>query len=495
VAVIDVGSHTARLAVYEVEARGGFRVVFRAKEVPRLGRQIAEDGSLSPGAIDRGLHALDRFARDLQELGRPPVRAVATSAVRDAPNRGRFLREVRRRTGLTLRVLTGEQEAYYGYLGVAAAWPVDRDLIADLGGGSLQLARTRDGRLAATCSLPLGAQRLSDRFLEHDPALPKERRRLVAEVDAWLNSARRLRGARRLIAVGGTGRALARAVIQLRNYPLPQAHGFELRRRDLKRLAELLHPLAAERRRALPGIGRARAEVLPAGLETFRRLLDWTGLDRILVSGHGIREGLLVEFAGLPVPASADTLLDRSLGSIGMTFGPFVPRQFRVRAIAERLFDRVARRQGWGDEERMALATAAVLHDVGRVVDDWRSERHASYLLRHLPHLGLSHRSIGLAALAVLAREEEDLPRGVRREWRPLLDGTSLKTAGLLGSLVRVAASLTDLGVRAGPVGGGRRLELHAPRRFGRAARERLEEKAVRPLAARFGLRTEVDAG
>ncbi len=141
----------------------------------------------------------------------------------------------------------------------------------------------------------------------------------------------------------------------------------------------------------------------------------------------------------------------------------------------------------------MALATAAVLHDLGRVVDDWRQERHSSYLLRHLPHLGLSHRSIGLAALAVMARED-DLPEGVRREWRPLLDGTSLKTAGLLGTLVRVAATLTDLGVRASPVRGGRRLRLHPPRRFGAAGRERLQEKVVRPLHDRFGLRAEVDA-
>ncbi len=491
--MIDVGSHTARLAVYEVGAHGGFRVVFRAKEVPRLGRQVADDGSLSPGAVDRGLQALDRFARDLKELGNPPVRAVATSAVRDAPNQDRFRKAVRRRTGLRLRVLSGSEEAYYGYLGVAAAWPLDRDLIADLGGGSLQLVRVRGGRFGEAVSLPLGAQRLSDRFFEHDPPLPKERRRLADEVEARLETVRRLRGARRLIAVGGTGRALARAVVQLRGYPLPQAHGFELHRSDLEALGEILHPMAAERRRALPGIGRSRAEVLPAGLETFRCLLDWTGLDRILVSGHGIREGLLVEFARIPVPASADTLLDRSLDSIGMTFGPLVPRHFKVRALAERLYDAVARRRGWGDEERMALATAAVLHDLGRVVDDWRQERHSSYLLRHLPHLGLSHRSIGLAALAVMARED-DLPEGVRREWRPLLDGTSLKTAGLLGTLVRVAATLTDLGVRATPVRGGRRLSLHLPPRFGAAGRERLLEKVVRPLDDRFGLGAEVDA-
>lgn len=493
-AVIDVGSHTARLAVYEVSSGGGFRVVFRAKEVPHLGRQMTDDGCLSRAAMDRGLPALERFARHLDELGNPPTRAVATSAVRDAPNREVFLRSVQRKTGLSLRVLTGEEEAHYAYLGVAAAWPLDRDLIADLGGGSLQLVRVREGRYSEAVSLPLGVQRLSDRYFEHDPPLAKERRRLREEVEDRLSTERRLRHVRRLIGVGGTARALARAVLQLREYPIPQAHGFELHRHDLDALAELVGPMASDRRRALPGIGRSRAEVLPAGLETFQSLLDWTGLDRILVSGHGIREGILVEFAGIPIPADADRLLDRSLEAIGMTFGPFVPRHQKVRQVAERLFDRVARRNGWGDEERLALATAAVLHDLGRVVDDWNQEDHASYLLRHLPHLGLSHRAIGLAALAVAARDS-DLPEGWRREWRPLLDDPSLKTAALLGRLVRVATALTDLGVgwKAGPP--GRRLRFVVPRRIYAAGKGRFHEKVLRPLEDRFGLSVEVVHG
>ncbi|MCI4347373.1 MAG: hypothetical protein L3J97_01980, partial [Thermoplasmata archaeon] len=121
-AVIDLGSNTARLAIFEATGEGGLRTVYEVKELPRLGKGVRKDLSLSPAAIERGLATLVRFSRHLTVMGNPPTIAVATSAVRDAPNGPAFVERIARRTGILMRVISGEEEARLGYLGVASSW-------------------------------------------------------------------------------------------------------------------------------------------------------------------------------------------------------------------------------------------------------------------------------------------------------------------------------------------------------------------------------------
>src|SRR5580658_4981372 len=171
--VIDVGSNTARFVIFETFAIGAVRASYEDKEVPRLGAGTGPDGELSDEAIRRGTAAMRRFAKLVRVLEVPRTLAVATSATREAPNGGELVRAVERSTGMLLRILSGAEEARYGYLGVASAWELENDIVLDLGGGSLQLAEIRRGELRSTVSLPLGALRLSQRFFEHDP--PKKR--------------------------------------------------------------------------------------------------------------------------------------------------------------------------------------------------------------------------------------------------------------------------------------------------------------------------------
>ncbi|EQD51431.1 Ppx/GppA phosphatase, partial [mine drainage metagenome] len=171
--------------------------------------------------------------------------AVATSAVRDAPNGPEFLRAVERSSGLLLRTISGAEEARYGYLGIAGAWELHDDVVCDLGGGSLQLVEVVRGAQRSAVSLPLGVLRLSQRFFEHDPPKKREMEELHDHVRAALKAAFAGFSVKTpgLYAVGGTVRALARAAIDFRAWPIDRVHGYPLFDYDVEALGELLQEM------------------------------------------------------------------------------------------------------------------------------------------------------------------------------------------------------------------------------------------------------------
>lgn len=489
-AVMDVGSNTARLVVFETTPEGGFRSTFESKEVPRLGKSVAKDGSLSPAARARGVAAIRRFARQLAASGRPPTVAVATSAVRDAPNGAEFLAEVRRETGIDVRVLTGEEEGRFAYLGVGASFALADDLVVDLGGGSLQAAATRGGRPDGVVSLPLGALRLSQRFLLHDP--PKERelddlREHVREQLGHLPPERR-GSTRRLFGVGGTIRCLARVSIELEQYPLPQVHGYTLTQAELDRIALRIAPMDADQRRQVPGITGARSDVILAGLVIVEELVRRSPSGSLTVCGTGIREGIVVDRIGAEVPATAEKLAFRSVTAAARSFGFSLAHGREVERVAMTFFDLLQPRYRWGKDVRRALRVGAWMHDVGTVVEIWRHPRHSAYLLRYASILGLTHRETALAALAVAQHHGDPLTANAKKEWRSILSREDLRTAEELGAILFFAETLDGAQVHLALARGSDRLRITPIGGPGSEASQRAIERLTRAMGKAFDL-------
>ena len=489
-AVIDLGSNTARLAIFEVTGEGGLRTLYEVKEVPRLGKSVREDLSLSPAAMDRGLATLTRFSRHLTVMGNPPTIAVATSAVRDAPNGPAFVERIARRTGLLMRVISGEEEARLGYLGVASAWELDRDLIADLGGGSIQLASTRDGKLDRSASLPLGALRLTQEFLEHDP--PKRRELEAAEeyVQERFATASLPRPSERLrvFGVGGTIRSLARVAMELREYPVQRVHGYRLNRRDLEVLEGILFEMSASQRREVPGISAPRADVIVAGLIVVAGLLRRTGKDELVVTGHGIREGAVVERLAIPVPASQEVLAFRSVTAAARAMGFSLIHGEQVRRLALTLFDRLQPRYGWTDDDRLVLSVASWMHDVGAVIDPWHHPQHSAYLIRNLANLCLTDRDAVLASLVAYLHEGDEMPEGWAKTWRTILTPDDLQVARQLGTIVYFSETLEGARLNLSLPRGSQRLRLEPVRNVGAIIPPRAVERLRKPIERVFEL-------
>jgi exopolyphosphatase / guanosine-5'-triphosphate,3'-diphosphate pyrophosphatase len=488
--VIDLGSNTARCVVFEASQSRTVRAVFETKEAPRLGLDTRHDGSLSPAAVARGLTTVRKFARTLRSLEVPRTIGVATSAVRDAPNGPAFVRRVEASTDLELRILSGAEEARYAYLGVAGWNELAHDLVCDLGGGSLQLIRVRDGAPDGSVSLPLGSLRLSRRFLDHDPPKHRELDRLRTHVRKTVREAVKALGGRaeRLFGLGGTVRSLARASIELRQFPVRRVHGYRLYGHDLEALDELLGPMPAAKRRSIPGIGGDRADVVLAGLVVLEELMRAVGTEATVVSGAGIREGIALEAIGATLPAPSEELVERSVSAAAEALSFRRDHGEEITRAALALFDLLAPRHGWGRSERLALRAAGGMHDAGISVDLWNHAQHASYLLQNYPVAGLDPREVVLAAMGAYLHEGGEPPSEWKRRYLPLLQPSDLELAVQLGAVLEVAELVAPARPRFRLARGGRTLAVGFSAGSGSALPSRWLEKAGKPLQRVFDL-------
>ena len=446
-AVIDLGSNSARLVIYRSAPLGPAWSVHECKEYPRLVEDIGPDGGLSKAAIRRGLATLQRFRRILDTNGVIDIRAVATSAVREAPNGAAFVADVRRRYRIPLQVLSAEAEGQYAYLGVASAIFLHNDLIVDLGGGSLQAIQTRNSELSRSLSLPLGALRLHRRYLDHDPPKPRELRALEDHVDEKLRAIDRfkLSSDERIIGVGGTIRSLAHAMQAIRGYPLARVHGYELRTRDLERLYDILSESAISVRREVPGVSADRSDIIVAGLATVLGILHRRRGNSLLVSGCGIREGLAQDILGRPLPASVEEMAQSSALASLWASGSDGAHARRVWGLSLALFDLTRSLHRLGSEERLVLEVAALMHDIGATLSYPSHAAHSAYILRSRPLYGLSHRGFLLSSLIVSMHEGNDVPSDTVRRYPLVLEEEDLKVARTLGTLLALAESLGDV--------------------------------------------------
>jgi exopolyphosphatase / guanosine-5'-triphosphate,3'-diphosphate pyrophosphatase len=480
--IIDLGSNTARLVVFASTPEGGLRTLLESKEIPRLGMGQRADGSLSREAMERGIGALRRFARLLAASGNPRTIAVATSAVRDAPNGVEFLQRVRREARLTPQIVTGEEEGRYAYLGVSSAFALTSDLVVDLGGGSVQGVRVHQGRLVNAISRPLGALRMTEEFLEHDPPKRKEIDQLRAHVRREL---RRFptSGNGRLFGVGGSIRSLGRVAIELKNYPIQRVHGYPITGRDLQALGELLFEMPSDRRKGVAGLSGQRADVILAAIVIVEELLRATSADHLYVCGTGIREGIASEAFGIPLPAPADELAHRSVSGFARALGFSLAHGEAVAEAATSVFDQLhpARERDTG--ARLALRVAGWMHDSGTVIDPGLHAEHSAYILRHATVLGLFHRETLLASMAAELHEGDEAPPGWRREFRGILDDEEIDLGEELGALLFLAETLIGSGVSSKVMRGGRRIVLSASR----SVKDRLSDRSFDRLVRVFG--------
>jgi exopolyphosphatase/guanosine-5'-triphosphate,3'-diphosphate pyrophosphatase len=488
--VIDLGSNTARFVVFEVASARSVRAVYEAKDVPRLGLDPGPNGRLTADTIARGVTTVRRFARLVRSLGLPKTLAVATSAVRDAPNGSEFVREVERATGVLLRIISGAEEARYAYLGVAGAWELQNDIVLDLGGGSLQLAEVRDGHLQNSVSLPLGALRLSQRFFEHDPPKRREWDNLRGHVRETVTSVFDAFGGGpyRLLGIGGTVRSLARASIEMREWPVRRVHGYLLYDHDIEALSELLGEMPAAKRRAIPGIGSDRADVVLAGIVVLEELLRAAQSDRILVSGTGIREGIALEAIGARLPVPAERLAERSVAAAAESFAFSLDHGRVVAETALALLGALGARVGGGRSEALALRVAAWMHDAGIAVDLWNHARHSEYLIQNYPIWGLDQREVLLASMVSYLHEGDDPPSEWKKGYLPLIRPNDLDLAVRLGAILEVAELVATARPRFTLPAQGRTLTVSFSIPTDTTLPPRWAEKVRKPMERMFGL-------
>ena len=455
-AIIDIGSNSARVVVYDREEGGHLKIVASARSSLRLVEGVVENHEIGDEAMERAREALCDFRAIALGAGARAIRVYATAAVREAADADRFARLVARTMKSPLEILDGDTEALYGFHGALRGLDPQSGLLFDLGGGSLQLTPFRNRRRIQSWSVPLGALRLSRRFIERDPATEKEIKALRQHIDGFLEELplRSLGRGARLVGTGGTVRNLAKIDRFRLETPGSRLHGHELSLEMIDEIESALRGLPRRKRAGVLGLSKDRADSIVAGAVVIRRLMEWIEAPDVLVSGQGLREGLAYAALG-EMDAEPSTVRATSIAALLSRFrGVDVAHGERRAALARTLFARLAR--GHGDRGQVfgpALEYAARVLDIGRAVDFFDRHEHAATIVLASELDGFSQVEVARIAAVLHAADEEGIDLA---QYEPLVTRSERATV----ERAAVTLLLADDLLERAPRGAAPRLEI-----------------------------------
>jgi exopolyphosphatase/guanosine-5'-triphosphate,3'-diphosphate pyrophosphatase len=490
IAVVDIGSHSVRLVVYEGAVRSPVPL-FNEKVPCGLGRGLVSTGRLSAEGVERAIGALRRFRGIARNLQVKNIRAVATAAVREASNGAQFIATAEKALDETIQVLSGEREAALAAYGIEMGFRNPDGIAGDLGGGSLELIDVHGGQRRAAATLPLGGLKLIDQA----GGRPEKAIELIDQQLArlpWIDAGR----GRTFFAVGGTWRALGKLHMSMTDYPLRVMHGYRISGRDAMGLTESVRK--AKRLADLKGgqsVSRARKEVLPFGALVMERLVARLQPSEVVFPVFGIREGLLYSLLS-EAERRKDPLLAFAEDYARLR-SRSIDHARELAAWSEPLFAPPGPRET--DEDRRLRHAACLLSDIGwRAMPDYRGEQSLN-VIAHAALNGIDHPGRIFIALTVYFRHtgpgEGEGDHDLSARLKDLVPRRLFRRARILGAAIR-AAHMLSIGmpgtIDETPVSyEGDRLVLKLPPAHQHLDGERLQRRFA-ALAELLGCRPEI---
>ncbi|MEP0962527.1 MAG: Ppx/GppA family phosphatase [Roseobacter sp.] len=427
VGVVDVGSNSVRLVVFDGAARSP-AYFYNEKIMCALGAGLSQSGILNPKGRIRALNALKRFQHLAQGMGLPTLTVVATAAVRDASDGPDFCAEVKRETGLRIWVIDGEEEARLSAQGVLLGWPGSYGLVCDIGGSSLELAEISQGRVGRRVTSSLGPLKLRE--------VQGGKKGRQAHIKAVFEQLSETMGKQRdrLFLVGGSWRAIARIDMFRRGYPLHVLHEYRMTSKSVAATVKYIEAADLEELRSACGISSARMSLVPLAAEVLRRLVKTFKPKDIAVSSYGIREGMLYEQMPQRL-RDRDPLIescrfaeakDARLPGFGKSLYSFIYPLFKSAP----------------DHRRRLIKAACLLHDVSwRAHPDYRGETCFDNATR--ANLGgLKHGERVFLGLALLHRYSNKREGTRFADLYDLISDDEKGEAEILGKAMRFGAML-----------------------------------------------------
>ena len=403
-AVIDMGSNSFRLVVFQYEPGSWWTLADEIREATRVSAGMGDEGVLQPEPMDRAIHTAAVFSSFLKASGVKRVDAVATSAIRDAANRDDLLAAIKDRTGLEVRVISGAEEAFYGYLAIVNSTTLEDGFGIDVGGGSVQITRIANRRLAEAESVRLGAVRVSEAFLPGDETSSKQLKSLRKHVGRTLSEFEWWSGGEglRLAGLGGTLRNLATAAQKRLDLPDVDVQGFVLTRDVLEELIDELASRPASKRGSVRGIKPDRGDVILGGAVVMAAAMERGGFDQLEVTEAGLREGIFFEcLLDERDPPLLENVRRAAVTSLAHRFSTDDEHVEHVARLSLQMFDLLGE-AGLHDltgVDRELLWAACMLHDIGVTIDYDDHHRHSHYLILNSGLPGFSPRELELIAL------------------------------------------------------------------------------------------------
>jgi exopolyphosphatase/guanosine-5'-triphosphate,3'-diphosphate pyrophosphatase len=390
-AIIDLGSNTTRMLIIETTRSGAYHLIEDDKGVIRLSEDTVPGGEIKPAALKRGIDAIRLFKGICDYHRVTKITAVATAAVRESSNRDEFLNAMFAETGIRFRVLSREEESYYGYLGVINTTSLDNGLIMDVGGGSIELTVVEGRKPVDTTSIPWGALNLSVRFLDRD----RPTRSQLEELDGFIKDKLQeipwieARKGSQLFGIGGTIRTIARMSQRFGNYPFDELHNYVMSPADVSRVYDKLSGTTLEERRDMPGLSRDRADIIIGGTAAVNTIVKTLKVAQVRVSSAGLRDGIFFKNY-LKEPVVPD-VTEFSVNNLSRLFQVDELHAKRVTELSASLFDQLEPVHEMKAGDRRVLRAAARLHELGYYFDYSKRFNNTFYHILDNNVFGFSH--------------------------------------------------------------------------------------------------------
>ncbi|HYW21611.1 MAG TPA: Ppx/GppA phosphatase family protein [Nodularia sp. (in: cyanobacteria)] len=458
IAAIDMGTNSLHMVVVKIDPKlPSFRIIAKEKETVRLGNRDIATGELKPEIIDKAITALRRFQEVAKTANAETIIAVATSAVREAPNGRDFLHRVELELGLSVDLISGQEEARRIYLGVLSGMEFNNQphIVVDIGGGSTELILGDSQEARSLTSTKVGAVRLTSELITNDPISDAEFEYLQAYTRAMLERSIedvlaniQLGESPRLVGTSGTIETLAMIHARENLDTVPSTlNGYQFSRKDLENWVYRLRKMTNSEIANIPGMPDKRSEVILAGAVILQSAMSLLGVDSVTVCGRALREGVIVDWM-LAHGLIEDRLRyqgsvrERSVLKQADKYHINLEHSDRVAVFALSLFDQS---QGilhkWGANERQLLWAAAILHNCGHYISHSSHHKHSYYLVRNSELLGYTETEIEI--IANLARyHRKSQPKKKHENYRNLLSKEHRQIVSQLSTLLRLAVAL-----------------------------------------------------
>lgn len=445
IAIIDLGSNSARLVLVNI-LEGGYFVVFdELKESVRLGQDLDSDGFLKPQRVAQTIKTLTMFRRLCDANHIDKIYAYATAAVRRAKNQKSFLDEVAVTCGIKIKVLSVEEQAMLVYQGVINSMDVPRGLIMEMGGGSTNLIYYNRRNLINYESLPFGAVTLTDLF-KNDSDKPEERNQKIEdffkeqlEKIPWLKT---IEPDTQLVGVGGSFRNLGRISRMIKKYPFNMTHGYEVPISEFEQIYKTMKCLDLDSTMKIKGLSSGRADIFPSALAAINSVVKHVEFNKIIISGCGLREGAMFRYA---VPGIAEKplsdVLGHSLHTLMTYFDINQTHAEHVYNLSIQLFKQLKVLHKLPRMYVRVLKIASLLHDSGMRIKYYHHQKHSAYIILNSNLYGVPHKDIILASFVAGGHRKVEFNREELIKYKDLLNVEDLDAIKKLSVILRIAES------------------------------------------------------
>ncbi|MBO8424245.1 MAG: Ppx/GppA family phosphatase [Firmicutes bacterium] len=442
IAIIDLGSNSARLVIANIMPGGYFMVIDELKEPVRLAQDMEIDGFLRPLRIQQTIKTLKTFRTLYESHGVSKVFAYATAAVRHAKNQKSFIDEVQSSCGIKLQVLSQEEEATFVYQGVINSMEVPKGLIVDIGGGSVKMIYYNRRVMIAQDTLPFGAVTLSEKFARH--GTPEECQNAITayvtehlERLEWLKN---LDPETQLIGVGGSLRNLGKISRKLKKYPLDMAHNYHIPFTEFETIYDTIKPLAPEKLMRIKGLSSARADIFPAALSVVEAIKNYTDFNEIIIGGAGLREGAMFRYACPTVAEKPiSDILGHSIYTLLHHFDMNIRHAEHVFDLSMQLFRQLKVIHKLPRPYVKVLRVASMMHDIGSSLKFYDHHKHSMYVILNSNLYGIPQKDLIMASIVAALHYRDGLEQLDCQKYLDLLNEEEISAVRKLGVIVRIA--------------------------------------------------------